>query len=366
MSETFEWRVRDSEATGWLARARQTGCGELLLISTRVVAQKSFIDYTVFMENLFETKDLHLTYTSTKLDKVEKVHALNGVDLCVNRGEILAIAGESGCGKSTFAKALMGLEKITSGQILFEGKDFANFTPKELKEFRKKVQMIFQNPYASLNPKMKIFDILEESLIVNTDLSKKERHEIVLEKIKQVGLDEMCLEKYPHEFSGGQRQRIAIARALVLNPICIIADEPVSALDVSIQAQIINLLNDLKNIYKFTIIFISHDLRVIKYLADRVAVMYLGEVVELAETKELFNNPQHPYTKALLNAIPTFEEKKSGEISMLRGELPSVTNLPNGCKFHTRCPEVFSRCADEHPKLLGESHYVRCHKVNGV
>lgn len=312
------------------------------------------------MDNLFEISDLYLQYNSRKgvSGREEKVNALNGVDLSIRRGEILAIAGESGCGKSTLAKTLIRLEKYQRGTIKFEGKDLSQLSAQEMKTFRQKVQMVFQNPYASLNPKMKIYEILEEALIVNTAYSKAERREIISEKISQVGLDETCLEKYPHEFSGGQRQRIAIARALVLDPICIVADEPVSALDVSIQAQIINLLNELKEKYNLTIIFISHDLRVIKYLADRVVVMYLGEIVELANAKELFANPKHPYTKALLNAIPSFEKKKK-DVCLLKGDLPSVTDLPKGCLFHTRCPQVMDICRTNHPILEGKD-CVRC------
>lgn len=317
------------------------------------------------MENLFEIKDLYLQYKSRKgvSGREEKVNALNGVDLSIKRGEILAIAGESGCGKSTLAKALIRLERYQRGTIKFEDKDLSQLSAEELKAFRQKVQMVFQNPYASLNPKMKIYEILEEALVINTDLSKEARREVILEKISQVGLDETCLEKYPHEFSGGQRQRIAIARALVLDPVCIVADEPVSALDVSIQAQIINLLNDLKEKYNLTIIFISHDLRVIKYLADRVVVMYLGEIVELASAKYLFKTPKHPYTKALLNAIPSFEKKRVSEDKLLKGDLPSVTDLPKGCLFHTRCPEMMEICRTNHPILEGKD-CVRCWLYN--
>ena len=293
----------------------------------------------------------------------EKVNALNGVDLDIRRGEILAIAGESGCGKSTLAKTLINLVKPQRGIIKFEGQDLAGISSEAMKAFRQKVQMVFQNPYASLNPKMKIYEILEEALVINTSYTKNRRREVILEKISQVGLDKDCLEKYPHEFSGGQRQRIAIARALVLDPVCIVADEPVSALDVSIQAQIINLLKDLKEKYNLTIIFISHDLRVIKYLSDRVAVMYLGEIVELAPSKELFSNPKHPYTKALLNAIPSFEKKKIAEDLLLKGDLPSVTNLPKGCLFHTRCPQVMEICRTNHPILEGKD-CVRCWLYN--
>ena len=317
------------------------------------------------MENLFEISDLYLQYNSRKgvSGREEKVNALNGVDLDIRRGEILAIAGESGCGKSTLAKTLINLVKPQRGIIKFEGQDLAGISSEAMKAFRQKVQMVFQNPYASLNPKMKIYEILEEPLVINTSYPKDKRQEVILEKISQVGLDKDCLEKYPHEFSGGQRQRIAIARALLLDPVCIVADEPVSALDVSIQAQIINLLKDLKEKYNLTIIFISHDLRVIKYLADRVAVMYLGEIVELAPSKELFSNPKHPYTKALLNAIPSFEKKKVSEECLLKGDLPSVTNLPKGCLFHTRCPQVMEICRTNHPILEGKD-CVRCWLYN--
>lgn len=315
------------------------------------------------MANLFEITDLHLEYTSTKQVSgiKEKIHALNGVDLTIKKGEVLAIAGESGCGKSTLAKVLMGLEKYNSGSVKFDDEDFSDFGFSKMQAFRQKVQMVFQNPYASLNPKMKIGEILEEPLIINTKLSIQERREVVLDKILQVGLDETCLDKYSHEFSGGQRQRIAIARALVLNPVCLIADEPVSALDVSIQAQIINLLNELKEKYNLTIIFISHDLRVIKYLADRVAVMYLGEIVELAETSKIFSSPKHPYTQALLSAIPSFEEKSIKSQNLLKGDLPSVVNLPRGCLFNSRCPKVTDVCRCDHPSLLNlHNHCVRC------
>lgn len=315
------------------------------------------------MENLFEINNLHLEYTSTKKvsGKREKIFALNGVDLDVKKGEILAVAGESGCGKSTLARALMLLEKPSEGMILYKGENISDFHCDKLRDYRQNVQMVFQNPYSSLNPKMKIKDILAEPLIINTDYAAEKRNEIILEKINQVGLDESILEKYPHEFSGGQRQRIAIARALVLNPSCLIADEPVSALDVSIQAQIINLLKELREQLNLTVIFISHDLRVIKYIADRTAVMYLGEIVELAQTKELFENPYHPYTKALLNSIPTFD-KKLEKSKLLMGDLPSPSEIIHGCKFFTRCDEKKDICLTDHPLMLEQSHehFVRC------
>lgn len=310
--------------------------------------------------NLVEIKNLYVEYQINKsvLGGKKIIHAVNGVNLTINKGEILAIAGESGCGKSTLAKALLKLEPAKSGEILFENQNIISLNKENLKEFRKQVQMIFQNPYASLNPKMKIIDILKEPLEINTKLTKQEILETVKEKIKLVGLEESCLDLYPHEFSGGQRQRIAIARALVLNPKFILADEPVSALDVSIQAQVINLIKELKEKYNLTFLLITHDMSVIEYLADRVAIMYLGEVVEIGTTKEIFSNPYHPYTKALLNSIPQIN--KTNKKITLKGDLPSPANLPNGCKFHTRCPYVMGKCKNCIPQEAGGSHKVKC------
>lgn len=315
------------------------------------------------MVNLLEIRDLYVEYKSNKgiLGGVQTIHAVNGVSLDVKKGEILAIAGESGCGKSTLAKTIIRLENAKSGGIIFENKNVLNMNKKELKNYRKNAQMVFQNPYASLNPKMKIYDILKEPLKINTDLSDSEIQLVIKEKIAQVGLSEECLNLYPHEFSGGQRQRIAIARALVLSPEFVLADEPVSALDVSIQAQIINLLRDLKENYNLTIVLITHDMSVIKYLADRVAIMYLGEIVEIGTTDEIFNNPRHPYTQALLSAVPKIEDDNTDRI-ILSGDLPSPASLPDGCKFHTRCPECFERCPHEKPLdiKISETHFVKC------
>lgn len=313
-------------------------------------------------EKILEIKNLEVEYQSKKniFGGVKTVHAVNNVSLSAEKGEILAIAGESGCGKSTLAKAIMKLVEIKRGEVFVNNQNIIEKSNN--KNFYKSIQMIFQNPYASLNPKMKINQILREPLEINTKLSKEEINKIVLEKIHSVGLDESCLNLYPHEFSGGQRQRIAIARALVLNPPIIIADEPVSALDVSIQAQIINLLKELKKNFNLTILFISHDLSVIKYISDKIAIMYLGEVIEFGTTEEIFSNPKHPYTKALLGAAPQLNEKNSKEKISLKGELPSPENLPSGCKFHTRCPFVMEKCKTEIPQNINFSnvHFCKC------
>ena len=324
--------------------------------------------------SILELKNLNIEYkTKTNVFGKEKiVNAVNDLSLKVEQGEILAIAGESGCGKSTLANAITRLIPVKSGKILFHGVNILKLKPKEMKVYRQALQMVFQNPYSSLNPKMKIGDILKEPLKINDELcifsktgkaiyelSKKELDNIVIEVLETVGLDKSVMNLYPHEFSGGQRQRIAIARALILKPEFIIADEPVSALDVSIQAQIINLLTELKNNYNLTVIFISHDMNVIRHIADRVAVMYLGKIVEIAKTEDLFEMPRHPYTRALLNAVPTFENK---EKFILSGDIPSSTDLPQGCKFHTRCIYCMEKCKNQEPELetLYNGHDAAC------
>ena len=310
---------------------------------------------------LLKIKNLSVEYKSQRgiLGEKETIHAVNNLSLDIKKGEILAVAGESGCGKSTLAKAIILLEAASNGEIIFDGKNILQMQKAELKEFRKRAQMVFQNTYASLNPKMKIFDTLKEPLKINTNLTDEEIREKVEEIICKVGLDKDCLNLYPHEFSGGQRQRIAIARALILNPEFILADEPVSALDVSIQAQIINLLKDLKDDYNLTFLFISHDLSVIKYLSDRVAIMYLGEIVELGKTDEIFFTPEHPYTKALLSSVPKITK---GDKIILEGDLPSPSALPKGCKFHTRCPYCMPVCREKMPDetRITDTHYVKC------
>ncbi len=308
-------------------------------------------------KDILEIKDLNVEYKSAQINGNSIVRAVNGVSLNVQRGEIYAIAGESGCGKSTLSKAVMRLVPIKSGNIFFMGEDISNFDKQQLKEYRKNVQMIFQNPYSSLNPKMTIRQILSEPLEINTDFNEAERQQKIVSIISKVGLDEKHLDLYPHEFSGGQRQRIAIARALILEPKLIIADEPVSALDASIQAQILNMLNELKNEFNLTLLFISHDLSVIKFLSDKVGVMYLGEIVEMGTKDEIFNKPSHPYTKALLNAVPKYG--KSTE-ELLQGDLP--IDLPEGCKFYSRCKYANDKCSSNSPEFvnLSDTHKVRC------
>lgn len=319
--------------------------------------------------NILEIKDLNVIYkTKTSILGSQKiVHAVNNVSLDIKKGEILAIAGESGCGKSTLAKAIMQLVDVQSGKIILENQNILELKKREdLKKFYQKVQIIFQNPYSSLNPKMKIGQILKEPLEINTKLSKAEIEKIVKDKITKVGLDENCLKLYPHEFSGGQRQRIAIARSLILDPEFIIADEPVSALDVSIQAQIINLLKQLKEDENLTFLFISHDLSVIKYISDRIAIMYLGEIVEIGKTEEIFSDPKHPYTKALLSSVPELNTSKNKEKIQLKGELPSPENIPSGCKFHTRCPYVMTECNQTSPQEIefSATHKCKCFLYN--
>ena len=318
------------------------------------------------MKKLVEIKNLNMKY-AIKSDFVqlgtnkEFIQALKNINLDINKGEILGLVGESGCGKSTLGKSILKLIE-PKGIVLYEGKNILEMKNTEIKDFRKKAQMIFQNPYSSLNPRMTIFSILREPLIIHGIRDKKEIAKKIYRIIELTGLTKDDLKRYPHEFSGGQRQRIAIARALVLEPQFLIADEPVSALDVSIQAQIITLLKELKEKLNLTILFISHDLGVVKYLSDRIAVMYLGDIVEIATSKELFETPKHPYTQALLSAVPSIHRENINKIK-LSGDLPSPKNPPNACKFHTRCPYVMEICSQIEPNnyKITDSHYVKCH-----
>ncbi len=316
------------------------------------------------MRSLFEVKNLNMHYPVTDglLGNIKGyVYALNNVSINIYENEILGLVGESGSGKSTLGNCILKLLNPTSGEVIFNGENILNKSKKELNDFRKKAQLIFQNPYMSLDPRMKIYDILKEPFIINKIKDKTEIDNKIKRIIQLIGLNEEVLSRYPHEFSGGQRQRIAIARAIILNPEFVVADEPVSALDVSIQAQIVNLLIKLKNELNLTMLFISHDLSIIKYISDRVAVMYLGEIVEIAPKEELFSNHKHPYTQALLNALPLINKDKPQKI-IISGDIPSPQNPPNGCKFHTRCPYVMDKCKIKHPEFyeISNGHSVRC------
>ena len=317
------------------------------------------------MKELVIVKNLIKHFNASKglfKPKTETIYAVNNISFSINQGETISLVGESGCGKSTVGKCLIGLEKPTSGEIIIDGINTTTSTKKDIKELRKKVQIIFQNPYSSLNPKMTVEEILKEPFIINTNLSKTEIKKELSTLLDITGLSTNFLSRYPHEFSGGQRQRIGIARALALRPEFIIADEPVSALDVSVQAQILNLLQDLKKELKLTYLFISHDLSVVNYISDRIAVMYLGEIVETSSSDEIIHHPKHPYTRILLDSAPHINKSGSKKI-ILKGDLPSPQNLPDGCKFHTRCPMAFDKCSSIEPqfKLLENNHCVKCH-----
>lgn len=297
------------------------------------------------------------------LHKRSVVRAVDGVDLAVRRGETLAIVGESGCGKSTLARTLVRLLEPTAGQVLYEGNDISHLPERDMRGLRKHLQFVFQDPFSSLNPRMSVGAIIEEPLTVHTRDTRAERREKVAHLLEKVGLRPSMANRYPHEFSGGQRQRIGIARALASNPKVIVADEPVSALDVSVQAQVINLLEDLKAEFDLTLILIAHDLAVIRHMSDRVAVMYLGKVVETASTDALFTSPRHPYTQALLRAIPVPAPGGRTGQTPLSGDIPSPLAPPPGCHFHTRCPHANSPCAATRPALEAddEGRAVACH-----
>lgn len=294
----------------------------------------------------------------------QQIKAVDGVDISVDYNEVVGLVGESGCGKSTLGKTVLRLIEPTEGDIFLEGKQISKLSLKELRPLRKKVQMIFQDPVSSLNPRMTIFQIVEEPLKIHTKLSTTQRKEEVFALLKRVGISESAYSRYPHQFSGGQCQRIAIARALTLKPKLIIADEPVSALDVSIQAQILNLMSELKEETGVSYLFISHDLSVINHLADRVVVMYLGEVVEEGTAEDVVESPLHPYTQALVAVIPSPKIDEQKEIVVLEGSVPSPMNPPSGCRFHTRCPKAELRCQNVAPKLREfGARKVRCHFV---
>ncbi len=296
------------------------------------------------------------------------VHAVNGVSLDIYKGETLSIVGESGCGKSTLGRVINKILDVEAGNIYFNGDNITKLSPSEMLKYRKDMQVIFQDPYGSLNPRMKIKNLVSEPLLVHSTLSKEERESKALELLDMVGLSSGHGERYPHEFSGGQRQRVGIARAISVNPSLIIADEPISALDVSIQAQVINIFKNLQERFNLTYFFISHDLSVVELISDRVGVMYLGNLVEIGDKKNIYNNPNHPYTKALLSAIPVAEAGKKRERIILKGDIPSPIDRPSGCPFSTRCPNVFEKCREEMPTLKdcstdSSEHKVACHLI---
>ncbi|KPL90395.1 ABC transporter ATP-binding protein [Herpetosiphon geysericola] len=319
-------------------------------------------------ENLLDINGLkmHFPVKSNGLLRrtVGAVKAVDGLSFSVKRGETLGLVGESGCGKSTTGRAILQLHRPTAGTVNFDGKELTKLNGESLRQMRRKVQIIFQDPYASLNPRMTVGDIVGEPIRVHNLRTGKEVRTRVEELLRVVGLNPYFINRYPHEFSGGQRQRIGIARALAVEPDFIVCDEPVSALDVSIQAQIINLLQDLQGQFGLTYLFIAHNLSVVKHISDRVAVMYLGKMVELAPSKQLYANPMHPYTQALLSAvpIPDPEVEKQRQRIILQGDVPSPLNPPSGCHFHTRCPIVIDKCKAEDPPFqdYGGGHFVAC------
>jgi len=317
-------------------------------------------------DRLLEVKGLkkYFPITGGLLRKtVGYVKAVDGVDLFIKRAETLGLVGESGCGKSTLGRAILRLIDATEGEITYNGQNILELTKEEMRELRKKMQIIFQDPYASLNPRMTVGDIVGEPMDIFGLAKGREKEERILELLNIVGLDVQHIRRYPHEFSGGQRQRIGIARALAVNPEIIICDEPVSALDVSVRSQVLNLMQELQQKFQLTYLFISHDLSVVKHISDRVCVMYLGKIVEVSEKNELYSNPLHPYTKALLSAIPIPDPEAKRERIILEGDVPTPINPPTGCRFHTRCQYTMPVCSQQEPILkdIGNEHFVACH-----
>src|SRR5699024_5066486 len=302
---------------------------------------------------------------------VNHVKAVDDISFDIYEGETLSVVGESGCGKSTTGRAILRLDEPTDGEIRFQGEDLLSMSKSQMREKRKDLQVIFQDPYASLNPRQTVAKILTEAMQIQKIAPKKELRKRAIELIETVGLNADQIDRYPHEFSGGQRQRVGIARALALDPKLIVADEAVSALDVSIQAQVLNLLKSLQREFNLTYLFIAHDLGVVRHISDRIIVMYLGKIVEIADKKSLFENPQHPYTKSLLSAIPNPNPEVKRERIILSGDVPSPIDPPTGCRFHTRCPFATEKCVTDVPELrtedyMSEGHQAACHYVEAI
>ncbi|WP_076759094.1 ABC transporter ATP-binding protein [Edaphobacillus lindanitolerans] len=302
---------------------------------------------------------------------VNHVKAVDDISFTIHEGETVSIVGESGCGKSTTGRAILRLEEPTEGKVVFNGEDLTKLPKGEMRKHRKDLQIIFQDPYASINPRQTVSDVLNEAMEIQKVVPKKERRDRIIELLETVGLNAAQADRYPHEFSGGQRQRIGIARALSVNPKLIICDEAVSALDVSIQAQVLNLLDELQDEYNLTYLFISHDLGVVRHISDRVIVMYVGKIVEIGDKHSIFDNPKHPYTKALLSAIPVPDPDRERNHIVLRGDVPSPIDPPSGCRFHTRCPFAQEKCRVDVPELvrhdgMQEGHEAACHFVEEI
>jgi len=320
---------------------------------------------SVATETLVSVRDLVKHFHIEGSDDV--VRAVDGVTFQILAGETLGLVGESGCGKSTVGRCLLRLIEPTSGEVNFQGRDILSLDRRDLRQIRREMQIIFQDPYASLNPRMKIGDIVGEPLVIHNEGTKSERRDRVAQLLRRVGLDPDYMNRYAHEFSGGQRQRIGVARTLALNPKLIVADEPVSALDVSVQAQVVNLLQELQEEFRLTYLFISHGLAVVEHISTRVAVMYLGRIVEIAPAAELYAQPLHPYTQALLSAIPIPDPKQKRKRIILQGDVPTPINPPSGCRFRTRCPLAIEECAHIDPELreVSPGHPVACIRVPG-
>lgn len=316
-------------------------------------------------ELLLDIKGLtmeYVTYSGLFGRHKQRIRVLHGLDLQIFKGETLGIVGESGCGKSTLGHSIMRFIKPTAGEVIYAGSDILKRNKKELRTLRRQMQMVFQNPHASLNPRMRIFDVVAEPLRTHTKMNRQEMEGRVVELLLEMGLSGEYKNRYPHQISDGQAQRVVLARALALNPSFLVLDEPTSALDVSVQAQIINLLLKLQKEHKLTYMFISHDLSVVQHISDRIGVMYLGQIVELADSQAIFCNPQHPYTQALLSATPVPDPDDQTEQIILQGNVPSPANPPSGCRFHTRCPVVMDKCRTEPPPAYGANrHWATCH-----